>query len=227
MKKHTFLLILLVLTTLATNTTAQNKPSRGDTIVTSTFTDIDTAANLFYTMRSDSGGDYVNGTASVASAIQGIGDWDFDLLQSPNRQVFFDFSSPIAGTNTDNVTAPGSGAYSVRALAQCSVRGKKLQDLKLNGPSIDCPVNFQLKVGSETYSLRFRTVEYPGATDVKWSCTSSVNGTDTGACNGWRMESAPGGSIARLLKLTTAKGKITTKAGSLFHFTFKVDLRTP
>lgn len=42
------------------------------------------------------------------------------------------------------------------------------------------------------------------------------------------MESAPGeGSIARLLKITTVRNKETTQSGSLFYFTFKVDLRTP
>ena len=227
MKKYTFLLVLVMLGAATFEAMAQNKPSRGDTIVTSTFQDIDLTASQFYTLRSDGNGDYVNGTDAVASALQGGGDWDFDLYLSPNRQVFFDFSSPKADTNTDNITPPDSGAYSVRALAQCSARGKRLGDLKLNGPSINCPINFQLRVGSETYSVRFRTVEFPGSTDVAWTCTSSVDGTSTGACNGWRMESAPGGSIARLLKLTTVKGKTTTKAGSLFYFTFKVDLKVP
>ncbi len=224
MKKHTFLLIILAIGTLTINVFAQkNKPSNSDTIVTSTFQDIDSSSNLFYTIRSDSAGDYVNGTSSVVSVIQGIGDWELDLLLSATRQVFFDFSSPT-GTNINGVAPPSSGAYPARFLAQCSVRpGKKLQDLKISDGTIYCPVNAQIKVGSDTYSVRFRTVEFPGSTDVAWSCTSEVNGK----CTRWRMESAPGGSIARLLKLTTVRGKTTTKSGSLFYFTFKVDLRVP
>lgn len=225
MKKYAFWLILLAFGTLAINVSAQpNKPRRGDTSVTSTFQDVDQATSLSYTMRSDSGGSYINGTDSVVSIIQGIGDWELDLSSSPSRQVFFDFSSPIPGTNTQNVTPPSSGAYTVRFLSQCGVRpGKKLQDLRISDGTIQCPLNVRIVVGSEDYSLRFRTVEFPGSNDVLWTCTSEANNK----CNGWRMESAPGGSIARLLKITTVRNKITTTEGSLFYFTFKVDLTTP
>ncbi len=224
MKKSTFLLILLAVATLSINAFAQgNKPKNSDTIVISTFQDVDSNSNLFYTMRSDAGGDYVNGTASVASAIQGIGDWDLDLLNSSTRRVFFDFSSPT-GTNIDNISPPASGAYTARFLSQCSVRpGKKLQDLRISDGTINCPLNVRILVGSEEYSLRFRAVEFPGSNDVAWTCTSEANGK----CNKWRMESAPGGSLARLLKITTVRNKTTTKPGSLYYFTFKVELRTP
>ena len=225
MKKHAFLLILLAFGTLTINVFAQkNKPANSDTIVTSTFQDIDLTNNLYYTMRSDSGGDYVTGTASVASAIQGIGDWELDLLLSPTRRIFFDFGAEISGTNINNIAPPASGVYPARFLSQCSVRpGKRLQDLRISDGTIYCPLNVRIQAGSAEYSLRFRTVEFPGSNDVAWTCTSEANSK----CTGWRMESAPGGSIARFLKITTAKGKITTQSGSLFYFTFKVDLKTP
>jgi hypothetical protein len=224
MKKINFLLILFVLGTLSINMFAQkNKPKNSDTVVTTTFQDIDLTTSLYHTMRSDAGGAYVNGTASVASAIQGIGDWDFDLLNSSTRRVFFDFGSST-GTNIDGIAPPSSGAYSARFLSQCSVRpGKRLQDLRISDGTIYCPLNVRIQVGSEEYSLRFRTVEFPGSNDVAWTCASEANSK----CNGWRMESASGGSLARLLKITTAKGKTTTKSGSLYYFTFKVDLTTP
>lgn len=226
MKKHAFLLILLALNSLTINVTAQkNKPvgsNTSNTIVTSTFQDIDTTTNLFYTMRSDGGGAYVNGTASVASAIQGIGDWDFDITASPTRKVFFDFGYPT-GSNPDGIAAPNTGAYTARFLSQCSVRpGKRLQDLRIADGTVYCPLNVRIQVGSVEYSLRFRTVEFPGSNDVAWTCTAETNSK----CSSWRMESAPGGSPARLLKITTAKGKTTTQTGSLYNFTFKVELKT-
>lgn len=225
MKKFTLLLILFTIAALSFEASAQpNKPKPGDALVTSTFQDVDQATNLSYTMRSDLGGAYKNGTASVVSIIQGIGDWELDLLQSSTRKVFFDFSSPIPNTNTQNVTAPSSGAYTVRYLSQCSVRpGKKLQDLRISDGTIKCPLNVRIVAGSQEYSLRFRTVEFPGSNDVSWTCTSEANSK----CNGWRMESAPGGSIARLLKITTVRNKITTAEGSLFYFTFNVNLTNP
>jgi hypothetical protein len=235
MKKYTFWLMLLALGTLTINVFAQkNKPSNTDTIVVSTFHDTYVTAtgdpNVTvtnnYTMRSDLLGSYINGANSATSSIQGIGDWELDLLLS-TREVFFDFSS-ATGTNIDGIAAPNSDAYPVRFLSQCSVRpGKRLQDLKMIDGTIHCPLNASIKVGADTYSLRFREVEFPGSTDVAWTCTSSADGTLTGKCNGWRMESASGGSLARLLKITTVKGKTTTKSGSLFYFTFKVDVKIP
>lgn len=235
MKKYTFLLMLLALGTLTINVFSQiNKPSNTDTIVVSTFQDSYVTATgnpnatvtNDYTMQSDSLGSYINGLSSVTSSIQGIGDWELDLLLSPTRKVFFDFGS-ATGTNIDGTAAPSSDAYPVRFLSQCSVRpGKRLQDLKIIDGAVHCPLNASMKVGADTYSLRFREVEFPGANDVAWTCTSSVDGTLTGKCNGWKMESSSGGSLARLLKITTVKGKTTTKSGSLFYFTFKVDIKT-
>jgi hypothetical protein len=238
MKRYNFLLILLALYASTTSVFAQKS---ADIPVTSTFEDTytvfdpvtNTTTTNVYRLRSDATINttnkvvrpYLHGKESVSSVIQGIGDWALDMSSSATRKVNFDFGSVIENTNTNNVSAPDSGPYPTRILAQCSVRnGNKLQNLKVGDAPIYCPTNARIFSGSQEYSIRFRN-EF-GGTDVAWTCTS-MTATTTPKCNGWRMQSGPDGSIARLLLLTTSKGKTTIKEGSLYNFTFDVNVTAP
>ena len=221
MKKTILLLTAVMMLAMTFNVSAQktaNKP------VTSTIKDSD--ANFMpYRLQSDLLGAYKNGVDSTESIIQGIGDWELDMLSSSTRRVFVDFADPVPNTNPSNIAPPPSAYYPVRFLSQCSVRGKNLQNLALN-TTVKCPVVLAVDYGAQRYSLRFNTVNYPGTNDVSWTCTSAASGK----CNGWRMQSDPNGLgkvSAQLLKITTVKGKITEQAIGKYYFSFDITLTNP
>ncbi len=224
MKKITFLIVLLVLTALTNVAVAQKgkpKPS-ADTSVTSKIENIDPNFGA-YNIQNDNLGSYLNGTNSVESIIQGIGDWELDMLSSTTRRVFYDFSDPVAGSDPN---PPANGYYPTRFLAQCSARGGKLTSLALND-SINCPLIVAIDVGTTRYSLRFNAVNYPGTNDVTWSCTSTLNGK----CDGWRMPSDPSGNggklVAQLLTIVRKGNKTTEDPRGRFNFSFDVSLTNP
>lgn len=207
---------------LAGNTLSQknqNKP------VTSTIQDAD--ANFApYSMQSDLLGAYKNGTSSVVSIIQGIGDWELDMLNSSTRRVYVNFGDAVPNTNPNNLPPPASGYYPVRFLAQCSARGFNLANLA-QGATVSCPVIVAVDVSGVRYSLRFNKQNFTGTNDVPWTCTSTLSGK----CSGWRMQSIdPNGNgkvIAQLLKITTAKGKTVEEARGRYYFSFDMGLTNP
>lgn len=92
--------------TLAADVSAQKTKA---TTVTSTIENAD--SNLLpFRIESDNLGSYKNGVNSVVSQIQAIGDWELDMLASPVRRTFIDFSDAVPG-NDPNKSAPFSGAY--------------------------------------------------------------------------------------------------------------------
>lgn len=224
MKKNILLTVLLILGFMSLNALAQ-KVSRTDTVVTSTIKDSD-ANYVPFGIQSDLLGAYSNGAASTISIIQGIGDWELDMLASPTRRVFFDFSQPVPNTNPSNLAPPANGYYTTRFLAQCSARGFKLTSLA-QGATVSCPLIVAIDVSGVRYSLRFNKQTYLGTNDVPWTCTSALNGK----CNGWRMQSLdPNGNgkvAAQLLKITRVGTKTTEEARGKYYFSFDVSLTNP
>ena len=98
MKKN-FLIFALVASFFAlTLEVAAQKNKTTDTPVTSTILDAD-GNSIPYSIHSDFLGSYKNGVGSVVSRIQGIGDWELDMLASPSRRLFVDFGNPVSGND--------------------------------------------------------------------------------------------------------------------------------
>ncbi len=177
-----------------------------DTPVTSTINDF----NLYtsFDIRSDGLGPHLNGTDSVVSRIQSIGDWELSMLNSPTRTAYINFgAAPVA-----------SGYYPVRFLAQCPA---DLRSLGINQAQ-NCKMVVGVNVGSDRYSIRFGYVT--GTNQTTWTCNALTNGK----CSSWRMVSDPsnqGGKItAQLLQITTYKGKDTATPIGLYSFSFNVNV---
>ena len=178
-----------------------------------------------YRIQSDLSGAYQNGISSVVSRMQGIGDWELDMLNSPTRRVFVDFSDAVPNSNPSNLAAPPNAYYPVRFLSQCSTRGTNLQNLALNA-SATCPIVLAVNVGADRYSVRFNATNYPGTNEATWTCTSAASGK----CNAWRMRSDPNGTgklAAQLLKITTSKGKTVETSYGKYYFSFDIGLTNP
>jgi len=219
MKRQILLLTTAIMLAMSFNVSAQKS---ADKPVTSTIKDSD--ANFTpYRIQSDLNGAYINGINSVVSRIQGIGDWELDMLNSPNRQVYIDFGDPVPNSNPSNLAPPSNGWYPVRFLTQCS---PGLQNLALNA-SQKCPLIIAVNVGTERYSIRFYSANFPGTENPSWICTSALSSK----CNGWRMQSLAadnsGKLKAQLLKITTSKGKTVNQDYGKYYFSFEVSLTNP
>lgn len=210
MKKSFFIFTFVIaLLALATIVPAQRVK---DTPVTSVIEDADQASNPF-SIRSDLHGPYKNGTSSVVSRIQSIGDWELNMLSSATRRVSIDFG--------DQVGSPlPSSSYPVRFLAQCPADLRNLG----NGNSQLCKMVIAVDYGSERYSIRFGYVS--GTTQPLWTCKSAVSGK----CNSWRMASDPNGAgnvTGELLKITTVRGKNAEQSFGKYYFSFGVNVTNP
>lgn len=221
MKKNYLIFALAVALFALTSEVAAQKNKTTDTPVTSTIQDAD-PNSVPYSIHSDFLGSYKNGISSVVSRIQGIGDWELDMLASPSRRIFVDFSNPVSG-NDPTKPAPFSNAYvTTRFLDQCS---SDLRNLALNETQ-RCRMVIAIDYNSVRYSLRFNTINYPGTTEPTWTCTSVAGGK----CNAWRMESDPHGTgkvIGQLLKITTSRNKTVEEARGKYYFTFAVHVTNP
>lgn len=228
MKNKTSLAAILLVCALCASLFGQKPSKSSDTAVTSTISDAD--ANFTpYRIQSDLLGQYKNGVNSVKSIIQGIGDYEMDLINTnSSRRAALNFDDPVPGTNPNNLPPPVNGFYAVRLFSQCSSRGLKLQTLALNA-SISCPLIVAVKTSSgDQYSLRFNSVTYAGTNDVSWTCAAAAA---DGKCGGWRMQSDPtaagGKLVAQLLKITRVGNRTTEVNYGRYYFTFDVALTNP
>ena len=222
MKKISFLLILLALGTLTVDVLAQKGQPSADTPVTTTIQNID-SNGMSFRVQSDSQGVYKNGVNSVVSIVQGIGNWELDMLSSVNRRIFVDFSDPVPNTNPNNLPPPFLVGYvPARFISKCVTNITTLTA----GATTLCPLAVAMDYNGTRYAIRIEKVNYPGTQEVLWTCTSVASGK----CNLWKMQSDPLGQgkvAAQLLKITTVKGKTVEEKRGQYYFSFSVDVTNP
>ncbi len=176
-------------------------------------------------LQSDLTGPYQNGVGSVVSQIQGVGDWELDMLASPTRRVNVNFNDLVVGSNPNNLPAPPSGYYPVRFITQCNGYGYSLLNLTAVGQTATCGLIVAVNVGADRYSLRFYMSNFPGSDNITVACTSVASGK----CNGWRMQSPNGTGklIAQVYKITTVKGKQVLTDYGKYRFSFDMSFTNP
>jgi len=229
MKKISFLLILLVLGTLTIDVLAHKGKPTADTPITTTINDsyIDSNTGLlkYYRIQSDTRGGYKNGVDSVASIIQGIGDWELDTKPSTVRKVFLDFRDPISsGISGQNPSAPFQSALvPLRFISKCAEVGINMRTLILN-QIVQCPLAISLTYGGAIYAVRMNA-NYPGTEFVQWTCVTQ-NGLSQ--CISWQMEPSVfrDGEFknrGQLIKVATNRRETDQLLGQ-FYFSFKIDV---
>lgn len=220
MRKMTMVAMLLVLT--AVNGAIIARPP-SNVVVTSTIADADGTQS--FSLQSDFIGSYVNGTDSVVSQIQGIGDWELGMLNSPNRRVNVTFDD-FAGGST--LGAPPSGWHPVRFLTQCTGYGFNLLNLTTVGQTARCGMVVAVKTTAGDFSLRFYAANATasGSNDISVQCTAV--GADN-KCSGWRTQSPNGTGklIAKVLKVETVRGKQVLTNYGLYRFSFDMSFARP
>jgi len=171
-------------------------------------------------LQSDLLGSYLNGTSSVVSQIQGIGDWELDMLGSATRRVNVNFNDLVAGSNPNNLPTPMSGYFPVRFITQCGAYGSNLLTMTTVGQTNTCGMIVRVEMGSDVYSLRFYTQNFAGSDNVSVACTAVA----AGKCSGWRIQSPNGTGklIARVQKITTVRNKQVLTEYGKYRFSFDI-----
>lgn len=166
---------------------------------------------------------YQNGINSVVSQIQGIGDWELNMLASTNRRVNVTFDDPV--TVPAGIPTPMSGLYPVRFITQCTQYGFNLLNLTSVGQTATCGMIVRVETGSEVFSLRFFTQNFPGSDNISVGCTAVA----AGKCSSWRTQSpnGTGKRIARVQKITTVRNKQVLTDYGLYRFSFDMSFSKP
>ncbi len=222
MKKFFLLFVFLTLFVFSVKLSVQNAAPIRNTSVTSTISSTD-SNGVSYRIQSDSLGAYKNGVGSVVSIVQGIGNWELDLLNSTTRKIFVDLGDPVPNTNPNNLPPPfPTAVVPARFISKCVTNITTLP----TGATTLCPLAIAMDYSGQRYALRIEKNNYPGTQEVLWTCTS----TASGICSSWKMQSDPSGQgkvAAQLLKISTVRGKTVEELRGKYYISFSVNVTNP
>ena len=235
MRKITALsLLLLACSCLLPATATAQKPGSGDVPVTVTIEGlgIDTAPTL--RIQSDQQGAYKH-SKSLQSIIQGIGDWELDMLNftsSPQRAILIDLRDPVPNS-APNGTTPAAPftpqQVRGRFIAKCSLFGGNLMTM-YGGLSISCPLAVAFDQGGRRYRLAFNPENFPNEVDpVTVTCMNPVG---TAKCSQWKVSpsvmQADGtlNSRAKLIRVASSRKETDLDMGEFF-MSFAINLTNP
>lgn len=185
-------------------------------------------------VQSDGLGSYTN-QASGQSIIQGIGDWELDMLNfnsSPQRKLLIDLRDPVPGS------APGGGApinpfgsagYQVvraRFIAKCSQVGINFINMQTGTPYF-CPLAlaFQTTAGQQ-HRLTQNPNNFP---ETNWIQVSRLAVDSSAKCRQWKIEpsviQADGErkNVANLLRISSKPNQPDVDLGE-FYLSFSINL---
>jgi hypothetical protein len=224
--------VLALALSVSASALAQKLPPNVPVVTTIADADHSIAPTLH--IQSDGGGGYVH-SRTVESQIQGIGDWELTTnTRTPTRGVYLSFAEPIPGTgpNGGNPIAPPDGDYFLRIIAKCHNYGNNMFSLG-GGATMTCPIHPTFDDNGQSYAIIMNpvTTQYPDTEDAIITClaTDSAN-----KCREWRIEPSgtyltgtgevDKGSVGKLVKVVTVKGKTVHEVQGNFYFSFAINL---
>lgn len=237
--KRTFLLLPIMLLLLVLSATGLQNPTgaagkpASDTPVTATIDGlgVDTLPTL--RLQSDQAGSYRNSN-SLQSIIQGIGDWELDMLNfnsSPQRKVLIDFRDPVPGSGPNGGAPTAPFAYQLvraRFIAKCTEFGGNMTTIP-SGSTIYCPLALSFDdPGGVRYRIAMNSNNFPEVNLVQVTCLASANSK----CTQWRIEpsatqmNGERKNVAKLLKVATARKQVDQDMGD-FYLSFTINLTSP
>jgi hypothetical protein len=226
------LLLTIVSMGLAGKPAKAGKPPV-DTPVTSTIDGLGVDTLPTQRIQSDQAGSYKN-SSSLSSIIQGIGDWELDMLNftsSPQRKALIDLRDPVAGSlNGGAPIAPFS--YQVvraRFITKCTQNGIDMRTMQPTPNVYPCPMAVAFDDAS---GVKYRLTENPsnfGETNwVQITCITTANAK----CNQWKIEpsvtqlNGERKNVAKLLKLATNPHQSDQDMGD-FYLSFTIHVTNP
>ena len=230
------LLFALAATSFVFNAGAKGKPP-SDTPVTTTIDGLGVDTLPTMRVQSDQFGAYRN-SSSLQSIIQGIGDWELDMLNfnsSPQRKVLIDLRDPVPGSGP-NGAAPinpfgANGYQTVRArfISKCSQNGINMRTMQTNTPYF-CPLALAF---DDPSGVRYRLADNPtNFSETNWVQVTCVATDANAKCNQWKMEpsviqiNGEQKNVAKLLKVATKPNQSDQDMGD-FSMSFTIHLTNP
>lgn len=214
---------------------AQRRPVTKDTPVSSSLAGSGPIAdpNVYnYRFQSDLLGAYVNAIDTVESVLQSGGDWRLDASTSPTRTMMLDFRDPVSGSNPLPPFLVGNVAAMTETKSYLLYGTGKVAGMTGLNSTLITPYVVRFAVGGITYRILMNSVQYPQTNYARVTCIGVVSPTNA-QCNHWTIEPSvtqPDGqlkNIAKLVRVTTSKGKtIETDLGN-FYLSFSVDITNP
>jgi hypothetical protein len=120
-----------------------------------------------YHVRSDGGGEYVNGMQTVIAEIDGYGSLQFRVLitTSPARTLTFDFNAPIDPANAFRPPTTGAQNFTIKSNAY-TTGAPSIAELGINGnPSSACYyITLAYSTATTRHGMHFNTIKDPGST---------------------------------------------------------------
>ena len=212
---------LLTCASVAYRTTAA-KPLV-DAPATSSIADVDVATGAPYRIGSDGLGNYKNGTNSVSSIVQGVGDWVLDTKPSTLRKARVDLGDPASPGGNPPFQA---AVVPVRFISKCGSWGFFMPGMAV-GQQLNCPLAVSIVYNGTTYALR-SSENYGGTESVRWTCLAR-NSTK---CVRWQMVPGtvqPDGQrkiVMQLLKPATKPRDVEQLLGQ-YYISFDIGVTTP
>lgn len=200
-------------------------------------------ANALPTLRiqSDQLGGYKNSTSGksqLQSIIQGIGDWELDLINfnsSPQRKVLIDLRDPVPGSGPNGgvpINPFGATGYQIaraRFISKCSQNGINFRNMQPNN-IYPCPLALALDdANGVRYRLNQNPTIYPGTNWLQVTCIA----TDAGSkCKQWKIEPSvtqldgERKNVTTLIKVATKPNQSDQDLGD-FYLSFTIHLMNP
>jgi len=189
-------------------------------------------------IQSDQLGAYRNsasGKSKLQSIIQGIGDWELDMLNfnsSPQRKLLIDLRDAVPGSAPNGANPIAPFTYQVvraRFITKCTQNGIHYQSMQPNTPYF-CPMALAFNDAS---GARYRLANNPtNYSDTNWVHVT-CEGTDAAAkCNQWKIVPSiiqPDGELKNVMKLIRVPGKPNQPEQDLgnFYLSFAIHLTNP
>jgi hypothetical protein len=205
-----------------------------DTPVTTTFDGLGVNTSPTLRVQSDQLGAYANSN-SLQSIIQGIGDWELDMLNfnsSPQRKLLVDLRDPVpsSGPNGGDPIAPF--AYQIvraRLISKCTDFGNNMKTIP-GGVTITCPLALAFDdAGGVRYRLAMNPLNFFESNPVQITCVA----TDASSkCNQWKIEPSvtqldgERKNVAKLLKVATKPRQTDQDMGD-FYMSFTIHVTNP
>lgn len=166
---------------------------------------------------SDSLGAYSNGTASVESSLQDIGDYVLSTQNSRTRTMRLSFAALDSGA----VPFTGSALVKGRFISKISRVGGRFHDMRA-GDVESAPLAFAFSYGGQNYRLAMNPENLMGVgTDyAQAACLAARSATDA-SCGTWQLtpSGVNGTNLARLIKVAKSETAVARVRVS-FQITF-------
>lgn len=186
-------------------------PGATNAAVTSTLAD-----GLSY--ASDGGGAYVNGTASVESSLQDIGDYVLSTQNSRTRTMRLSFAAVDSGA----VPFTGSALVKGRFISKISRVGGRFHDMRLGDTEL-APLAFAFTYGTQNYRLAMNPENTMGVGTqyAAASCVAAASAADS-TCATWQLTPTgiDGTNVSRLIKVGSKSETAVAKVRVSFQITF-------